>query len=158
MCAPRSAHPVCHTLLPPSRSSRLWERGQRCSWSFSPCKGSSPGSTQLLCQLLMFAEVPPQQDQTFPGPPQSCVPTSPLCSASSSFSHVKSYFFLVNGVAFTVPCPRGALLQSTCSVPSWKAAQRGSVGSTPGAGAGTAQLPLQLQSSGKAEGSKHVLL
>lgn len=66
--------------------------------------------------------------------------------------------FLVNGVGFTAPCSRGALLQSTCSVSLWKAAQRGSVGSTPGAGDGTAQLPLQLQSSGKAEGSKHALL
>lgn len=57
MCAPGWARPRV-----PHAAPSLGNRGQSCSWSFSPCRESSPGSSQL----LVLAEAPPQQDQTFP--------------------------------------------------------------------------------------------
>lgn len=70
--------------------------GHTGSWSSSPCRGSSPSSTQ------MFAEVPPQQDQIFPGPPQHSNSRAWLCQLVL-FPREK-LLFLVNGVAFTSPC------------------------------------------------------
>lgn len=49
------------------------------------------------------------------------------------------------------------LLQSTCPWPGGRQ-HKGALWEAQGAGAGTTQLPLQLQSSGKAQGSKHLLL
>lgn len=104
-------------------------------------------------QLLMFAEAPPQQDQTVPGPPQSCSPTLWFALPAHPFPTWKATFF-----GWCRSIHLSLLQRSTCSVSLWKAAQRGSVGSTLGAGAGTTQLPLQLQSSGKAQGSKRLPL
>lgn len=73
--------------------------GNAGSWSLSPCKGSSPGSTQ------MFAEVPPQQDQS-----QSCCSNSvALLCQLVLFPHEKLLFFWLMEEHSLLPAPQHLL-------------------------------------------------
>lgn len=67
------------------------------------------------------------------------------------FPREKLFLWLIAGAAF--PSPAAEHLPLACG-----RQHKGALWEAQGAGAGTTQLPLQLQSSGKAQGSKHLLL
>lgn len=104
---------VCVPLTAPA----LGSRGQRCSWSFSPCKGCSPGSTQLL--MLAGSNTP------WPSSELCSNPMALLCQLVL-FPREKLFLWLIAGAAFPSPAAEHLPLAW------WKAAQRGSVGSTGG--------------------------
>lgn len=138
VCVPLAGHiPVC--------CSSPWEQGPEVLLELLTLQGLLP--RQL--PAVVLAEIPPQQDQNS----LSWVPIPWLCSASSPFSHVKRRFF---GKWSGIHC---SLLQSSPAAEHLLCVLgEGSTKGLCGAGAGTTQLPLHLQSSGKAQGSEHVLL
>lgn len=104
----------------PLTAPALGSRGQRCSWSFSPCKGCSPGSTQLL--MLAGSNTP------WPSSELCSNPMALLCQLVL-FPREKLFLWLIAGAAF--PSPAAEHLPLACG-----RQHKGALWEAQGAGAG----------------------